>query len=1143
MGAKASRVQAAADAVLPSAAPPSAAAPEGGAAALRADGAAEAPPTPQQLPAPAATEPAPGLGHARPPPGSPEAAAEAAYIARVVQRLRATPGGRDTLAQLGQDCRLPPALKTYGALRILRAHADELEVVADGVHSVRVLGAPAADAAGAPSAPPPPPPPVPLPTPAALPKPLDAQEVALRKEEAVLVETMVAYFRGKAATQLPINSVAGACQLTPRLRRTYGTLREFVSASGSVLARSRFSLDGAQLELLKAPASAAALAAAEAAYVARVVQLLRHEQGAQLPLPALGERCRLPAGLKSRGCFSILLAHADKLEVVRPLPRGDHFVRLAQRPAASPAEPGMRDAFSMRELDVFDNPLGSRTYYVRSAQAGGSAATTPPPPPPPCAAAGSAAVAVEAAFLTEVIQRLRTVGVRGTGGQRSLALELVAPDMKVSLWRSVKPRYGTLRAFLEAHADVFVTTTTRVTLRAAGAAQPPPAAPAAPVAVAPPPPPPPPLPPPPPSPPLACALDAEVAIEAAFVAEVVARLRTGGRLALEHVAPGTASMWQSLKPRYGKLRRFLDAHTDVFSTTTTHVTLRAAGASPLPAAPPAAAAAPPAPPAAAAAAPPAPVEQPPPPQAQPTQAAPPPPQARPQAPQAPQAQAVAYAAAVAARLATKRTMLLSALGEALPMPTAVRLQYTGLRACLAAFPELFIVTSTSVQLVRAAGPRAAASGRSPSPPPPPRASARPRTPPPRQLVAFEPPKKQARRAPSMAFEVPLPWSANGLPATLAVRMPRREGVADALAWLTVDDPVAPPPLARGVPVRLLGVDVETDAVCETAMVQLSTATRCVLIRWRGLAALGAGRAGFDALCALLADDSWLKVGCELRKDAIDLLHDSGCAARMRGGRDVTPALARSGPAGARGAVYGLVEAFNMRHGTALVKSKEVQCSDWDAAALSQEQLAYAALDAWLSFRVGAADGGSLLHHADTRASTSRARRSGCPARSPLQAACCASAAWPRTRARCQARAASATACGRRTARCSSRWRSTTASCTWRTAWRWRLPASSCRGWHSPRGSRAAPRCSRRTRAPATRSWSWAPRSRRWSASRWCAPRTCCRRLSTRRCWTWRRRGGRWVLPQRTCWTAPPRRRRRTGRRCRRCRPAWRCRGR
>ena len=742
-------------------------------------------------------------------------AIEIAFVADLVTRLRSV--GMLALEHVAPGTESPwQSFKPrYGKLRkFLDAHADVFATTTTHVMlrtAVVAQHPPAPINQQQPLPPPqlpPPPPPLLLPPPPRLSPPppqllpsfmvfqsalAAGSDPALRREEEALIGRLVAHFRAKNATSLPLHSIAGACQLTTPLRRKYKTLRAFLTDTASAHGGARFRTDGATLVLLSpAPAAAAATtptASKEAVYIAKVVRQLRCEPSGQISLPTLGQRCKLPAGLRTRGCLAVLEAHRNELEVFKLTKRGEHFVRLAQlqsRFASAPAVPA--------EPAVV-GPDPAEIAYVEGIVA--------------------ALRAPHAADIAAAPRRLKVS-------------ELMAGTLPPCVVK--RGCLGVLRAH------------SMLPTRA---------------------------------------------------------------LHLFDDPPGSCIYFVRLVQAGDTVAPVLPL--------------------PQPAALPAAAAA--------------------------VVAGPPP-------------EAVAYAAAVAARLAVKRTMLLSTLGEALPMPAPVRLRYSKLRACLAAFPALFVVTESSVALLRPAKPTAAAA----PPPlrvPPPPAPARPLTPPPRPLVAFAPLPKKVHGGPSLTFSMQLPWSDDGI-ATLAVRMPRRDGVAAALAWLTADDEAAPPPLVDGAPVRLLGVDVETDALCETSLVQLSTASRCVLIRWRGLAAPGTPRDGFDALCALLADDSWLKVGCELRKDAIDLLHDSGLAMRMRGGRDVTPALLRPGAAGLRGAVYGLVDAFNLHHGTALKKDKAVTCSDWDLATLSTEQLEYAALDAWLSFRVGAANNGELLQHHETR---------------------------------------------------------------------------------------------------------------------------------------------------------------------------------
>jgi hypothetical protein len=193
-----------------------------------------------------------------------------------------------------------------------------------------------------------------------------------------------------------------------------------------------------------------------------------------------------------------------------------------------------------------------------------------------------------------------------------------------------------------------------------------------------------------------------------------------------------------------------------------------------------------------------------------------------------------------------------------------------------------------------------------------------------------------------------------LSGALSVRLPPAAGIAAGVAWLlaSCDE-------------RLLGLDVESDAGGRVALVQLSTATRALLLRWRDLLA-PPGAFGLEALRLCLVDEALLKCGCELRKDALDLLRDSGGRLCLRGGRDVTPALRRPGAEGRRGLVFGLVDAFNARYSAAAAPPKDlaVTRSDWGAAQLSAAQVQYAALDAWMSYMLGYKAG--LLRHRETR---------------------------------------------------------------------------------------------------------------------------------------------------------------------------------
>jgi hypothetical protein len=206
------------------------------------------------------------------------------------------------------------------------------------------------------------------------------------------------------------------------------------------------------------------------------------------------------------------------------------------------------------------------------------------------------------------------------------------------------------------------------------------------------------------------------------------------------------------------------------------------------------------------------------------------------------------------------------------------------------------------------------------------------------VTAGKPPVAPAPATPDASqereFNMALPTG-----ATLAVRLPHAAGVVDALRWLLASRDGAP-----------LGLDVEGTV----SLLQLSTPTRAVLLRWRALVDddSAAARDGFAAVCALLADAAVQKVGCELRQDALVLLACSNQRARLRNGRDFTPALPR--PNAPPGTVLGLFKAYNARnaHPEPPVKDTASRDSDWDAVTLTRAQLEYAALDAWMSHRLG-----------------------------------------------------------------------------------------------------------------------------------------------------------------------------------------------
>jgi hypothetical protein len=900
---------------------------------LVAAGAAPPPPPPPAAPRPAPSPHAADAAAAAAPPVA--AVTEGEYIARVLALLRALPAAaagaprpRINLVQLGQKCRLPVALKSRGCLGVLNAHGAVLEVVFEPPDTRYVqLRAP----------PPPPPPVASVPPPRPQPQPqvrlaaCDAAAAAAFK----LDVTMCVLTKGVAAAlggprRMALALLSGECPIPAPLQPRFGSLHDFLAAHADA-----FAIRGAFVSLVPPPAAAAAAAALPAPAQSAPARALSTEE--LLDAALVAEVARAVAKMGAAG------------------PDGLPSLSLERMPAlaswaAAKARHGRLRAFLEKHPAAFRI---TGTHVTLLAPPGGAPQPQPPPGAAPALAlAPPTAVTAEAAYIARVVALLRGTSAPAAGAppRRINLLHLDALGAMCRLPSELQPRgcLGVLRAHgdeLEVVIDPPGSENRFVQLARPSAAA---AVPPSPAAVA----------------------AAAAAAEAALKLRVETYLRAKGtpgpdgrlRAPVDSVAGTCQISDAALQARFPKLRAFLAAHPDAFQVVQVHIVLVDA--------PRPAAAAPATPRAAAKLAPrargPAPVLL---------------PAATPEAEAAAEA---AFLAAVVARIraaggaqrpngdvALPLSQVMSA-AHATRMPAALMERYGKLRRFLDAHPGLFRTTSSTVTLL------AGGEGPPKAPKPPRKARARASTPPPRPLALHAPPgkKRAAAAAAEKSFMVPLPWPEGG-GDTLAVRMPRAEQVGAALTWL-IEDGDAGAPLVGGAPLPLLGVDVETDALGETSMVQLSTASRCVLIRWRSLAHAPGGRAGLAALCDLLADARWAKCGCELRKDALDLLHDSGAAARMANGRDVTPALLRPGPAGKRGAVLGLVEAFNDRHGTALKKDKAVQCSDWDRGALSDEQLQYAALDAWLSYRVGAADGGALLLHP----STARIDIAPAPARLP-----------------------------------------------------------------------------------------------------------------------------------------------------------------
>jgi hypothetical protein len=127
----------------------------------------------------------------------------------------------------------------------------------------------------------------------------------------------------------------------------------------------------------------------------------------------------------------------------------------------------------------------------------------------------------------------------------------------------------------------------------------------------------------------------------------------------------------------------------------------------------------------------------------------------------------------------------------------------------------------------------------------------------------------------------------------------------------------------------------------------------VLVRWRGLGHPEAAE-GLKVL------QGWVKVCCKLREVATDAHFDSRCQLRLRNSFDVTPSLLVRPYIGKRSDFIGLVTAFNERYGTNVEKDVDGARCNWEQSNFSQAQLDYAALGAWMSYRLGAEDDGTIF---------------------------------------------------------------------------------------------------------------------------------------------------------------------------------------
>ncbi|KAI9106238.1 hypothetical protein DFS34DRAFT_55887 [Phlyctochytrium arcticum] len=157
-------------------------------------------------------------------------------------------------------------------------------------------------------------------------------------------------------------------------------------------------------------------------------------------------------------------------------------------------------------------------------------------------------------------------------------------------------------------------------------------------------------------------------------------------------------------------------------------------------------------------------------------------------------------------------------------------------------------------------------------------------------------------------------------------------------------------------VRFIGLDTEFDGPL-LGLIQLATNDRCLLV----LVAKPAEnnhyrRSPNKALDGLLGDPAIRKTGCELSKDALLLFSNFGHI--LRGGIDLThvysPATLESTKRKTKG-LFTLFSEMYLPSDQPLLKDKATTTSRWVGVTLTEDQLSYGVLDAWVSYKVGTHD--------------------------------------------------------------------------------------------------------------------------------------------------------------------------------------------
>ncbi|KAJ3185153.1 hypothetical protein HDU87_002720 [Geranomyces variabilis] len=151
--------------------------------------------------------------------------------------------------------------------------------------------------------------------------------------------------------------------------------------------------------------------------------------------------------------------------------------------------------------------------------------------------------------------------------------------------------------------------------------------------------------------------------------------------------------------------------------------------------------------------------------------------------------------------------------------------------------------------------------------------------------------------------------------------------------------------------RSVGLDTEFDGPA-LGLIQLATDTRCLLLVVPKRSK-NARKTCNTALDGLLRDPTVRKTGCELTKDALLLYSNFGHM--LRGGIDIThlysPAALESTNRDTKG-LFTLFSEMYLPAGQPLRKDKVTTTSRWVGVKLTETQLSYGVLDAWVSYKVG-----------------------------------------------------------------------------------------------------------------------------------------------------------------------------------------------